>query len=144
MVKTEREERKVRGTFPPLRRTKDDGNNGEAFSERGVAGCSIFSMQSRERRGDCVKKKGEGKEGRVLIRRSFSPWPRSRRRGCPSCRSMTHWHCAFSPHYVCAREAAGGRKGCRPGHSNGQRRMLWRDRTDEALGPTLGPLECLG
>lgn len=37
----------------------------------------------------------------MLIRRSFSPWPRSRRRGRPSCRSMTHWHCAFSPHYVC-------------------------------------------
>lgn len=43
--------RKVRGAFPPSRRTKDGANNGEAFSEVEVAGRSIFSpvsMQPRE------------------------------------------------------------------------------------------------
>ena len=54
---------------------------------------------------------------------------------------MTHWHCAFSPHYVCGSRVVcvcvwggRGRKGCSPGYSNGQRRLLRRDKTDEALG----------
>lgn len=49
--------------FPPSRRTKDEANNGESFSEAEVAGRSIFSpvsMQPREREGE---REGTGEEG---------------------------------------------------------------------------------
>lgn len=45
----------MRGAFSPSRRTKDEANNGEAFSEAEVAGRSIFSpasMQPREQEGE--------------------------------------------------------------------------------------------
>lgn len=53
----------MRGAFPPSRRTKDEANNGEAFSEAEVAGRSIFSpasMQLREREGE---REGDGEKG---------------------------------------------------------------------------------
>lgn len=59
MGKTEQE--KGERHLSPSRRTKDEANNGKAFSEAEVAGRSIFSpasMQPREREGG---KQGEGR-----------------------------------------------------------------------------------
>lgn len=65
---TEREREKGERRLSPSRRTKDEANNGEAFSEAEVAGRSIFSlasMQQREREGEREGNREKGvKKGR--------------------------------------------------------------------------------
>ena len=53
MVETERE--KGERHCSPSRRTKEEANNGEAFLEAEVAGCSIFSMQQSVRERETEK-----------------------------------------------------------------------------------------
>lgn len=57
MGRTEQETEREKGErrLSPSRRTKDEANNGEVFSEAEVGGRSIFSpvsMQPREREGE--------------------------------------------------------------------------------------------